>query len=147
MAWTSTHGSAKDGASSSITLSEVVVDDSNKELVFDTDIGIGEYMEIQSIRIEITASATVGTRLMVLELLSAAGDVLREVVLDSNDIVASASGVWELAPLNDPAVTAPQYVRMAPMSIHAGQKLRIRDSAAVDAAADDMIIHVHGITR
>lgn len=36
MAWTSTHGSARDG-STSITLSEVVVDDSNKELVFGTD--------------------------------------------------------------------------------------------------------------
>lgn len=146
MAWTSTHGSARDG-STSIALSEVVVDDSNKELVFGTDVGVGKYMEVQSIRIEFTATVTVGTRLLVVELLSAADDVLRQVILDANSLTASQSRTWELAPLNDPAVTAPQYVRMAPLAIHAGQKLRIRDSAAIDAAADDMVVHVHGIAR
>lgn len=146
MAWTETHASARDGATA-ITLSEIAPDDSNKDLVFSSDIRIENYLEVLSIRIELTTTATVGNRLMVLELLSSAGDVLREVILDANSLAASLSRTWELAPLNDPAVTAPQYVQMAPMTLYGGQILRIRDSAAVDAAADDMVIHVHGLAR
>lgn len=144
MAWTETHASSHHGATA-ILLSELALNDSNKDLVFNTDIGIGVYLAVQSIRIELTTTATVGNRLMVVELLSATDDVLREVVLNANSVAESLSKTWELAPQNNPAITAPQYVRMPPMTIHAGQKLRIRDSAAIDPAADDMVIHVHGL--
>lgn len=148
MVWTATHGSSKKDGTSAVTLSEVAVNDSNKDLIFSSNVAVGQYLEVLSIRIEMTCTATVGTRTMVVELLSATDDILRTIVLDANTLTASQSRIWELAPDNDPAVTTPQYVRLAgKLLLHGEQKLSIRDSAAIDAAADDLVLHVHGLTR
>ncbi len=146
MAWTETHTSSRNGLSA-ISLSEVVVNDTSKDLVFDTDIKVGAYLEITQIRIELTTTATVGNRLMVVELYTAAAaDLIYDVILAQTSLAASLSRTWQLSVDADTAITTPQFIRLPEnFNLHATQVLRIRDTAAVDAAADDMVVHVNGI--
>ena len=149
MAWTSTHSSSLTDGTGAISLSEVALNDSNKDLVFDTNIGVGSYLEITQIRIELTTTATMGNRLIVVELYTAAAaDLIYDVILAQSSLAASLSRTWQLSVDADTAITTPQFVRLpANFNLHATQVLRIRDTAAVDAAADDMIVHINGITH
>ena len=146
MAWTKVKSGGKADVAA-LTISEVTENNSSKELAL-SDVGEAGFFEIERIRIELAATATVGTRTLVCKLLSAADDVIHEVYMNANTKTASQSGVWELHPNADTTVTSPQYVNLIPgLSIFAGQKLLIEDSAAIDAAADDLIIHVTGKVR
>lgn len=148
MAWTLTKAGSK-SSEIAVLLSEVAVDDSNKDLIYGTDLpSFGSHMELVAVRIEFTATATVGTRTLVVEILTEANDLVYQIVLDNNTVTASASGTWQLGDGLDAAVTTPQYVHMpAGLVLFPGQKLRIRDSAAIDAAADDMVLHVQGLVQ
>lgn len=143
MAWTKIKSGAK-ADESVLTLSEVVANDSSKELTI-ADVGDAGFFELLSVRIELTSTATVGNRTMVFKVLTTADDVLHEVAIDSNTLAASLSKVWEMHPNAPTDVTTPQYVHL-PRGVYVfpGQKVLIEDSAAVDAAADDMVLHVTG---
>ncbi len=144
MAWTKEQsGSA--GPELVVTLSEEAPDASSKTLLF-SDVGVGAQMEILAIRIEFVATVTVGTRTMEVRIEQVTGpDILYQVILVLPTLTASQSRNWQLAPGIDEAVTAPQYVQMpSGLHIHEGQQLVIEDTAAIDAAADDMVIHVLG---
>ena len=144
MAFTTLQSVAHRGTSI-VTASDVALNDSSKTLLL-TDFTGGAFFELLGIRIEITATATVGTRLMEVRIEATTGpDVLYEVIVVANTVVASASGEWQLAPGLDETQTGPQYVQMPPgLHVYAGQQLVIEDQAAIDAAADDMIVHVTG---
>ena len=146
MAWTSTKAGNK-GPEIAILLSELATNDSSKDLLF-ADIGEGSHLELVAIRIELTTTATGGTRTMVCEVLTEADDVVYEMILDANTLGPSLSKTWQLGVEVDPAVTAPQYVVLPQgLALFPGQKLRIRDSAAIDPTADDMLLHVHGLLK
>jgi hypothetical protein len=143
MAWTKIKSGGKADVAI-LTLSEVTANDSSKELTI-TDVGSAGFFELMGVRIEFTATATVGTRTIVFQILSATDDVLHEMAIDANTVTAGNSGTWELHANAPTDVTTPQYVHMPyGMYIFSGQKLLIEDSAAIDAAADDMVLHVTG---
>lgn len=139
MAWTL----SKSPKSRYLRLSEEVVDDSSKDLVA-ADINLGAVeLEILAIRIEFTATASVGTRTLRLQLLDASdSDLLLEVAM-TRTVTAGNSQNYNAAPGLD-AATADHEVLPAGLFLAPNQILRILDSSATDAAADDMIVHVLG---
>lgn len=128
-----------------LTISELAADSSSKELLL-SDVGSAGFFELLSVRLEFTATATVGTRTLVLQVLAELDDdVLHSVSIDANTITASQSKAWEMHANADRTVTVPQYVHLPRgLFLFPGQKLLIEDSATIDAAADDMVLHVTG---
>jgi len=143
MAFSLTESSLHVG-SSIVTLSDTGLNASSKTLLLADAGTTAAYLELLAIRIELTTTATVGNRLMAVRVeLTTGPDILYAVTIAANSLAASLSRTWQLAPGVDEAITSPQQVQM-PQGIYvfAGQQLVIEDSAAVDAAADDMIVHV-----
>ncbi len=142
MAFTTTT-SAKYRGSSIVTVSDIGLNDSSKTLLLsDLDANV-VYAELLAVRIELTNTATVGNRIMEVRVeLTTGPDVLYDVAIAANSLAASLSRTWQLAPAVDEAITSPQQVQIAQgLYLFAGQQLVIEDSAAIDAAADDMIVH------
>ena len=151
MAWTEIAAASKNRIEKGlmITLSEEAPNDISKDLTL-ADVTIeGDELELMAIRIEFIATATVGTRTITVELLDAAdADVIWQFIVVSNTVTAGVTKVWQFGRDVDEAVTSPQDVILPTgMTLHAGMLLRIADSAAIDAAADDMQIHVVGRVR
>lgn len=144
MAWTKVKSGGKD-EEIVLTLSEEAENSSSKELAI-SDVGEAGFFELLSVRLELTTTATVGTRTMVLQVLAEVDDdVLHEVAINANTLAASLSKTWEMHANADTTVTTPQYVHLPRgLFLFPGQKLLIEDSAAIDAAADDMVLHVTG---
>jgi hypothetical protein len=143
MAWTKIKSGEK-AEQSILTLSEVAENSSSKELEI-SDVGSAGFFELLGIRIEFTATATVGTRTLVAKILDDSDDVLHEIYINANTLTASQSGTWEMHDNAPTAVSSPQYVHLPRgLFIFSGQKLLIEDSAGIDAAADDMVLHVTG---
>ena len=145
MTWTKIKSGGK-ADEAVLTLSEETEDSSSKEMAI-ADVGAAGFFELLSVRLEFTATTTVGTRTLVLKILAEVDDdVLHEVSIDANTITASQSKAWEMHANADRTVTVPQYVHLPRgLFVFPGQKLLIEDSAAIDAAADDMVLHVTGI--
>lgn len=154
MAWTS-----KTTDSGVVILSEEATADSDKLLVqgdFPSIVGIQiRALAIIGLRIEYTATATVGTRLLRVQLRdSVDADVLMDFRPSGTglDIVASATKTVEfLIPGSAPSaplagVASDYYVAVPNILLAAGLELRIFDTAAIAADADTMIVHVRGIT-
>ena len=143
MAFTLTDSALHVGASI-VALSDVALNDSSKILLL-ADAGTNvAFLELLAIRIELTNTATAGNRIMEVRVeLTTGPDILYAVTIAANSLAASLSRTWQLAPGVDEAITAPQQVQLAQgLYVFAGQQLVIEDSAAIDAAADDMIVHV-----
>lgn len=144
MAWTKIKSGGKAGEVT-LTLSEEAENSSSKELTM-SDVGSAGFFEITNVRIELTTTATVGNRTVVLQIQATAdSDVLHEVAIDSNTLAASSSKTWELHDNALTTVTTPQYVHLPKgLCLFPGRKLVIKDSAGIDPAADDMVLHVSG---
>lgn len=125
---------------------EETLNDSDKTISVPSD----EEWKILSIRVEYTATATVGTRQFKLEIRDGDNDVIYEVTnfpitasqivlcqylasvgyWDETDITYYGTNIRRLESLPDPTI------------LKAGWDIRIRDMSAIDAAADDMIIQI-----
>ena len=151
MAWTTADRGAfglPDGTTA-IVLSEEAVDDSDKVLDYDTDIGTGQVLYIDSIHLEWTTTATAGNREPVIELRDSADDVISRVEAQTVVPASQTGATYIFAPGMAPH-TSGTPTRSVPESlpanyyITAGQSMRIYDIAAVAAGADDLVIHVRG---
>jgi len=97
---------------------------------------------ILSIRIEFNSTGTVGNRTVVVDIRDPSDDVIFGYALGTQ--AASLNVIYHICMGHDRLVTgdtrgAPLF---CPAILEAGYDLHIFDSAAVDAAADDMIIQI-----
>lgn len=115
-----------------VHITEVAINDSDKTFTVPAD----ETWEVLLLRYEYTASATAGTRTPTIRyqddnsddiLLDVAGATITQG--NSSTQLADASGTLDL--------TIPQR-----LVLHPGYDIRVFDSAAIDAAADDMVVHL-----
>ena len=127
--------------------SETSINNSNK--VFEVGVDCEEAaLSIKRIRVELTTSATVGSRAIAYALESSSGDVLASQTQNSNDnVVASGSGIVEFAEfaLRQPGQAPGDEVRehlLSGLVLTGGMKLRVWDAAAIDPTADDMVVHI-----
>jgi len=125
-----------------ILLSDTTVNESSKDLDLETLLG-GSY-EILALRIEFTASVEVGTRIIVLRVMSGA-DIIFEMDIEALEaIVASASATVHLVPnlsVADFVRNSLEYQWMPPILLPKGAVLRVVDRADIDDGVDDMVIH------
>ncbi|MFQ5852978.1 MAG: hypothetical protein ACE5JU_20650 [Candidatus Binatia bacterium] len=114
--------------------------DSDKALT----VPAGKLWKVMSIYVELATTATTGNRTMLLEIRDSADDIVYRINI--RDVIAASatkyllfapSSVWlddyggtQTAPLPNPCI------------IPAGYDIHIYDSAAIDAAADDMEVHM-----
>ena len=129
-----------------VLVADVTVDDSDKTL---TVPATTEY-EILSLYITLASTATVGNRQIVILFLSAADVVIGEVKAGvtqaasltykyvCNPGVDNATALWS---------TDTVFMRLPHMILAAGQKVRVYDSAAIAAAADDLTIQMQVASR
>ncbi len=151
MAWTKeAQPTSSQEGQTVMVLSEEVVDDSDKTLAFDTDVGTGEKAEVLGIRVELTTSATVGNRQISIRVLDSAADIVRE-VRSNGTVVASTTKVFELAPglvAVDQGAGFQQEPLPSKFMFLKGQSLQVLDGVVVDPTVDDMIVHVTlGVSR
>jgi hypothetical protein len=105
--------------------------------------------EILSIWIELSTTATVGNRQIVVEMQDSTGDVIGKFLAGAVQL-ASLAREYEFAPmvqLMTAFVGTYLSFPLPPYFLSAGEKVRVYDSAAVDAAADDMIVQMKIATR
>lgn len=153
MAWTRQGAAVTDPASFIAPLpvffSEETANDSDKSFTIATDAGDGT-LKVVRIRLEYTATATVGNRTLALELQDSGADVIYQMHADDTSgeglVVGSASvalefgaGMARVAPQNSGASV--QYLPWD-FYLYPGFVFRIYDTAAIDAAADDMTVHL-----
>jgi hypothetical protein len=123
------------------TLSDTALNDSNKTLTL-PDPGRGA--QLFSLRVEFTATATASNRALDVLYLDAAGDVVYtcEMVtaITPSDvmIVNFSPGALTVAPV-DAGAEGSQHIAAG---IPANGSIQVLDTAARDAAADDMILHL-----
>ena len=130
---------------------ETLLNDSNKTLDLDAGallIGNLQAFWFTSIHLEITLTGTTGTRTFQWQILDDSGDLIYQHGYGSgfngsagdsfnidqamgNEILTAGSGRRDRMP--DRMMLRPDW------------QIRIRDSAAIDAAADDMIVQIMGI--
>lgn len=123
---------------------DVALNDSNKDLDVTALFGANRYVQVVGGRVEFSATSTVGSRILRLEQIDAAGAVVHGIDLlgDAEFVIADGDVFLELTPrvAQQIVVNGEILVPIENLFIQAGQKLRIRDSAAIDAAADDLIV-------
>ena len=124
-------------------LSDTAANDSDKTITVKT----GSSYLVNSIRVEYTATATVGNRTLAILITDASDDVVLGFAVANNTITASQAMVfnfYESAATSAPADGAAEGTQALPyrLRLPSGYKIRIYDSAAIAAAADDMVIHL-----
>lgn len=121
-------------------LADETVDDSDKTFT----VTAGQEWEILSIWIELTTTATVGDRQITVEIQDSTGDVIGSFVAGANQ-AASLGRNYMFAPMVQ-LMTAFSGIYLSfplpPFFLPAGYKIRVYDSAAIAAAADDMIVQM-----
>lgn len=124
-------------------IKDVATNDSNKSLT----VPAGRKWQILSIRIEFTATATVGNR--ILEVRYCDEDNSDTIFASELAAAITASQAMVLNLFPGATVVAPtdgdnQGTQPIPEGIFLGESdyVQIIDSAAVDAAADDMVVHM-----
>jgi hypothetical protein len=121
-------------------VADEVVDDSDKTFT----VTASQEWEILSIWIELTTTATVGNRQITVDMLDSANDVIGSFVAGANQ-AASLGRNYMFAPMLQ-LMTAFSGVYLSfplpPFFLPAGYKIRVYDSAAIAAAADDMIVQM-----
>ena len=129
------------------TVSDVAANDSDKSFT----VPVGKRWIINTVWVELTTTSTSGNRQMVVEVQSAAGDVLLQA--RAGAVIAAsgagnflfATGVADLTSVRDTSYLSTPIP--APLEMDAGEVLRVYDSGpdgagGIDAAADDMIVHL-----
>lgn len=101
--------------------------------------------EVMAIHVNMSTSATVGTRQLSVVFLDADGQVVAEQVCGVTQ-AASLLYLYNFAP-GMPDLTAVRYsinvtTPLPPMVLPAGWKVKVFDKAAIDAAADDMKVYL-----
>lgn len=136
-----------EGQSGSPTLSaEETADDSDKALT----VPAGKVWIFQSLRVEFTATATVGNRQVAVQVRDDTADVVFEVVAGAVQAASEARNYHfapQVADLTAFRDTDFLSTPMPALVLPAGYDIRIFDNNAVDAAADDMIVQALVIQR
>lgn len=114
----------------SVLQSDEAADDSDKALTVPT----GKEWRVLSIRVELTATATVGTRQLEVEYRDAANDILWSLL--GGTVAASGTLIEQYAPVGGDVVIPEGII------LPAGFNVRVFDNAVIDVAADDMIIQM-----
>lgn len=126
---------------------------SSKTLAF-ADLGPANSLRVVCVRVEFVASATAGNRVLILEQLDSEDDVVLAFPMANTAIAAGVSRdiQWMVLGRNATGLlftTVTPNLAYEDLSVEPfmtpGQKLRVRDLANIDAAADDMVVHVHGL--
>ena len=155
MAWTVTTSFGSFGRlGEPFIASETALNDSDKTLVLATDFSDIKGIVVDGIRVEYVASATVGNRGLTI-LVTDGGDTICEVPISTatklvtasqtQNAEFSASSVHLASTSNtDSAGADLQAAYMPVLYLPRSSSIRVFDSAAVDAAADDMIVHIRG---
>ena len=124
------------------TATDAAANDSDKTIT----VPAARTWEITNIFVTMVASATVGNRQMTVIVADPAAVVLANVKADSVQ-TASTTEYYSFTPVAGIAVEAPagyHYASFPAFMLDAGSTIRVYDSAAVDAAADDMTVTVSG---
>jgi hypothetical protein len=100
--------------------------------------------EVLSIWIELTTTATVGNRQVVVEMQDSTGDVIGSFLAGIVQTASLAKNYMFAPGLELMAAFVGTYLSfpLPPMFLPAGFKVRVYDSAAIDAAADDMVVQM-----
>lgn len=133
-----------------LVFSEEVTGTSNKTLpssVFPTYVN---EIEVQTIRVELVTTATVGNRVLRVQVLDEVdSDVLLD-YLEGTSIVASTSNSFEIQPglTVAPTVTAGtnRWFNTPKIQLCTGMSLKIFDNANIGSSVDDLIIHVKALS-
>jgi hypothetical protein len=120
------------------TTSDTAANDSDKIIAVPT----GKKWLIKSILIEFVATATVGNRVIAVRIQDAAHDVQYETRSDT--ITASNWLFIEAIPgCNYGTLSNMRCIPLPnPCVLVAGEEIAVKDDNAIDAAADDMVIHI-----
>lgn len=153
MAWTVASNSSPDWPNQiphALLLSELATDSSAKTLVYDTDVKplvASKPMLILAVYFEIVTTATAGNRAFAVDLTDTAGTILYRAPASA---VTAASLTRKYAfgqgltvgaiTLN--ALVSNQEQLPAGLMLFSGLKLKVWDTAAIAAGADDMTLHV-----
>lgn len=126
-----------------VLASDTAANDSDKTIT----VPAGESWEILSIRVEYTASADVGNRALTLLFRDSAADSIWGFTVSNATVAASEAMIFNFypdAPTVAPVDGGTEGSQALPhgLILPAGWDVRIYDSAAVAAAADDMVVHV-----
>ena len=119
---------------------EETANDSDKTFT----VPAGTEWQILSIWVELASSADVGARQMTVQMLDSADDVIGQFKAGATQ-AASLTYLYMFAPgleLMSAVVGTYLSFPLPPMFLPAGFKVRVYDSAAVAAAADDMVIQM-----
>ncbi len=125
-----------------LRVSDVALNDSDKSLVAPTD----ERWLLRYLRIEFTATGDAGSRLLTVELFDAADDLMLSINLTDNVIIISEAMVFNLYPSAlavAPVDAGVEGSDAIPEDLLLGPSwyVKVKDSAGIQAAADDMILH------
>jgi len=121
---------------------EFTANDSDKSFAAVPD---DELREVDSILVHYTATATVGNRILTVIVTNAASQVVYNIAV-SAAITATAAVYYNLYPTAPVLATGTsRYMPMPVLHLQAGDVLRIADTSAIDAAADDMELSIHYI--
>lgn len=125
------------------SLIDETADDSDKSFVVPADT---ERL-IYSVRVALTTTATAGNRQIVIEVQDDAGKVVSRALAGSTQAASLAKEY--LFAIGADTQTVGDYLSNAlpVLKLGAGWTLRVYDSGAVDAAADDMSVFVSGDER
>lgn len=127
------------------TTQDITADDSDKTFT----VPVSEEWTILSIMIEFTSTATAGNRQMRVRYTDDADARLAEINAGAVQ-AASLSRFYTFAPgvVDQAAFVGTALSTALPqMILSAGQKIRVLDSAAIDAAADDMTVRIQYLKR
>lgn len=149
MTWAQVGGAGLDHGpiiSSAEYWSEEAINDSDKSLSVNTDLQ-ARMVRVDGIRVEFTASATIGTRQFSMEVQDGSSDVIYSQNFSAaTDTAAGASTTWEAIPgeAAAAAIDGGPLTEFMPREFWLGRDavLRIYERDAIDAAADDMTIHL-----
>lgn len=127
--------------------SDETADDSDKEFTVPSD----EEWQLTRVWIELTTTATAGDRQLVLEIQDSESDVIGQPVRVRVVQAASLTRYYEIsiAARDDSSAYDTDFISQSlpAIMLSAGQKLRVYDNNAVDAAADDMIVQIQYLQR
>ena len=119
--------------------SDVAINDSDKTITYIANT----WAKLRSLRVEFTATATAGSRLLEVRFLDKSGDVVYALdhatpfIASDVMIVNFSPGATTVAPVDNTSEGSQHIASGLPTS----GSIRVIDTAAIAAAADDMIVH------
>ncbi len=127
------------------TVSDVTTADSDKTFTVPANC----QWKIAEIWVELTSTATVGNRVLAVDIQTSGGTVIGGITSAAQQ-AASKLYQYSIAPENNfqtsPTIASPAVIRVSlPISgrlLDSGQKIRVYEIEGVDAAADDMLVYL-----